>query len=212
MMVKEILVSAKSQEEAIKKGLELLGIDEDFKYDYEVLEQPKKGLLGIGSKEAKIILRYTPTIDELISKVIKSLVKEIPSSNFSIDFNLNENTFYVDVRGENLGCLIGRHGLILKSIEFLLNRIAKINFNNYQINLDINNYWKDRTSFLYELSDKLVKKCIKYKRKVEFLPLPAHERKVIHVYLSKRSDLAVYSVGSGRSRHIVIEPVNNDKR
>ncbi|AEE15456.1 single-stranded nucleic acid binding R3H domain-containing protein [Thermodesulfobium narugense DSM 14796] len=211
-MVKEILVSAKSQEEAIKKGLELLGIDEDFKYDYEVLEQPKKGLLGIGSKEAKIILRYTPTIDELISKVIKSLVKEIPSSNFSIDFNLNENTFYVDVRGENLGCLIGRHGLILKSIEFLLNRIAKINFNNYQINLDINNYWKDRTSFLYELSDKLVKKCIKYKRKVEFLPLPAHERKVIHVYLSKRSDLAVYSVGSGRSRHIVIEPVNNDKR
>ncbi|AWB11139.1 spoIIIJ-associated protein [Thermodesulfobium acidiphilum] len=211
-MIKEIVVSAKSKEEAIKKGLELLGIDEDSKYDFEVLELPKKGLLGIGSREAKIILRYSPTIDELISKVMESLIKEIPNSSFSIDFNLNENVLYVEVKGENLGCLIGRHGLILKSIEFLLNRIAKVNFNNYQVNLDINNYWKDRISFLYELSDKLVKKCIKYKKKVEFLPLPAHERKVIHVYLSKRNDLAVYSVGVGRNRHIVIEPLNNDKK
>jgi spoIIIJ-associated protein len=208
-MLKEVLVSAKNQEEAIKRGLELLGIDEDSKYNFEILEHPKRGLLGIGSKEAKIVIRYTPTIEEFVSEIIKSLIKEIPNSNFSIEFNLNQNILFVNIKGENIGCLIGRHGLILKSLEFLLNKVIKVNFDNFKVVLDINNYWKNRTLFLYELSDKLVKKCIKFKRKIEFLPLPAHERKVIHIYLSKRSDITVYSVGTGKDRHIVIEPVNN---
>jgi len=212
MMVREICVTAKNQDEAVKRGLELLGIDENSPFDIEVLEQPKKGLLGIGSKEAKIILRYTPTLNEIVSEVIESLIKEIPDSKFTLNFHLEEDTLFVEINGENIGCLIGRHGSILKSIEFLLNRIAKSSSKEYNINLDINGYWKIRKSFLYELSVKLAEKCINYRKKIEFLPLPSHERKVIHVYLSERSDLKVYSVGIGKNRHIVIEPLNNGKK
>jgi spoIIIJ-associated protein len=212
MMVREVFVTAKNQEEAVKRGLELLGIDENSLFDIEVLEQPKKGLLGIGSKEAKIILRYTPTLGEVISEVIESLIREIPNSTFSLNSYIEEETLFVNISGDNLGCLIGRHGSILKSLEFLLNRIAKTGPTVSNINLDINGYWKSRTSFLLELSDKLADKCIKYRKKIEFLPLPSHERKVIHVYLSKRSDLKVYSVGIGTNRHVVIEPLNDVKK
>lgn len=210
-MVREVFVTAKNQEEAVKRGLELLGIDENSPFDIEVLEQPKKGLLGIGSKEAKIVLRYTPTVEEVVSEIIHSMIKEIPDSTFSLSSHTEEGTHFVEINGENIGCLIGRHGTILKSIEFLLNRIAKVSSNEI-INLDINGYWKSRTTFLYELSDKLAEKCVNYRKKIEFLPLPSHERKVIHVYLSKRNDLKVYSVGVGKNRHIVIEPLNNGKR
>jgi spoIIIJ-associated protein len=212
MMVREVCVTAKNQDEAVKRGLELLGIDENSPFDIEVLEQPKKGLLGIGSKEAKIILRYTPTLNEIVSEVIESLIKEIPDSKFTLNFYIEEDTLSVEINGENIGCLIGRHGSILKSIEFLLNRISKFSSKEYNINLDINGYWKNRKSFLYELSDKLAEKCVNYRKKIEFLPLPSHERKVIHVYLSERSDLKVYSVGIGKNRHIVIEPLNNGKK
>jgi spoIIIJ-associated protein len=212
MMVREVCVTAKNQDEAVKRGLELLGIDENSPFDIEVLEQPKKGLLGIGSKEAKIILRYTPTLNEIVSEVIESLIKEIPDSTFTLNSHLEEDALFVEINGENIGCLIGRHGSILKSIEFLLNRIAKSSSKEYSINLDVNGYWKNRKSFLYELSDKLAEKCINYRKKIEFLPLPSHERKVIHVYLSERSDLKVYSVGIGKNRHIVIEPLNNGKK
>ncbi|MEO1783580.1 RNA-binding cell elongation regulator Jag/EloR [Thermodesulfobium sp. 4217-1] len=212
MMVREVFVTAKNQEEAVKRGLELLGIDENSPFDIEVLEQPKKGLLGIGSKEAKIILRYTPSVEEVISEVIHALINEIPDSTFSLNSYIEGDIHFVEINGDNIGCLIGRHGAILKSIEFLLNRIAKISSNEHSINLDINGYWKSRTAFLYELSDKLAEKCVNYRKKIEFLPLPSHERKVIHVYLSKRNDLKVYSVGVGKTRHIVIEPLTNGNR
>ena len=69
-MIKELQISAKSVEEALALASQKLNRP-SAELDYSVLEEAKKGFLGIGSSDAKIVVRYDQSVREVTEEFLK---------------------------------------------------------------------------------------------------------------------------------------------
>ena len=140
-MKRIIEIKSKNQEEAIKKALEQLNVNESD-LEIEVLEQPTKGFLGlIGSKEGT----YKFTVKETEIDIAKNFVENIlKNSNVEaiVKVKQDNNLIKVNIEGNDAACLIGRRGETLDSIQFLtglaLNKINKES--DFRVLVDIENY------------------------------------------------------------------------
>ncbi len=95
----------------------------------------------------------------------------------------------------------------IQNIQHLLNAISKKKIDqNLMLNVDINDYKKKRIKFLKELANSLATEVILTKKEKILDPLPAFERKIIHLELSKRNDVITESIGKEPMRRVVIKP------
>ena len=94
-MIREIIVTAKTIDDAVKNGAETLGIAIE-KAQHEVLEQPKKGLLGIGAQDAKVRVFYEPSPAEIAEGFVRQVLCDMGVEGFEIV----EMTVSNDVRPE----------------------------------------------------------------------------------------------------------------
>ena len=128
----EVIVSAKTVDEAVALGAKQLGklLSE---VTYEVLEEGKKGFLGMMSKEASVKVIAKETIQDKIVDFLNSLVNDMgvqaSAKVVKVEENLSESgtvekDIYIDIEGKGLGMIIGRHGDVLDSIQYLCNIIA----------------------------------------------------------------------------------------
>ena len=135
-MIREITASASSIEEAIKKGAEELGVAvEEVKS--EVITEPKKGFLGFGAVDAKVRVFYeiTPAIKakEFIGKVVSNMgidckIVEVEKSDDGVEFVLEGES-------EELGILIGHHGDVLESLQYLSSLAANRGTDDFYQNI-----------------------------------------------------------------------------
>ena len=137
---------------------------------------------------------------------IKGWEKEIPEGK-----SIPEKNIYIEIEGEGLGALIGRHGDVLDSLQYLANIAAgrKIKSGEdkkeyIKICLDIENYRAKRADTLKVLARRMADKALRYNRNVTLEPMLAYERKIIHTELQNRKDVFTYSVGSDSDRKVVI--------
>ena len=100
-MKKEIIVSAKSVEEAVAKAVIELGAPSEDKIEYTVLEDAKKGFLGIGASDAKISATYTVGGEEKAFEFVKTLLENmsIDAEVAMTDGEAGEKRITVDVEG-----------------------------------------------------------------------------------------------------------------
>ncbi len=122
-----------------------------------------------------------------------------------------EKNVYVEIEGEGLGALIGRHGDVLDSLQYLANIAAgrKIKGGEekreyIKICLDIENYRAKREDTLKALARRMADKAVRYHRNVTLEPMLAYERKIIHAELQNYDGVFTYSVGSDSDRKVVI--------
>jgi spoIIIJ-associated protein len=95
----------------------------------------------------------------------------------------------------------------IQDIQHLLSAIYKKMIDqNLKLNVDINDYKKKRMKFLKELANSLATEVALTKKEKILDPLPAFERKIIHLELSKRDDVITESIGKEPMRRIVIKP------
>lgn len=115
------------------------------------------------------------------------------------------STISVDLKGENMGALIGRRGETLDAIQHLTNyAVNRGESNRIRINIDAENYRAKRTEALQRLAQKVAAKVIKYRRNVTLEPMNAYERHVIHVALQDYEGVTTYSTGTEPNRRIVV--------
>lgn len=236
----EIIVSAKTVDAAIALGAQKLGKDaNDVKY--EVIEEGKKGILGFGAVDAKVKVycEGEATCNCDIKEESEALVFEDGSPEKAAldlletiisDIGINaharivkteietpegkqipEKNVYVEIEGENLGSLIGRHGDVLDSLQYLANIAAgrKVKSGEdkkeyIKICLDIENYRAKREETLKALARRMAEKALKYEKNMTLEPMLAYERKVIHAELQDYDGVFTYSVGSDSDRRVVI--------
>ncbi|MDD2269420.1 MAG: Jag N-terminal domain-containing protein, partial [Eubacteriales bacterium] len=163
-MIKEKVVSAKTIDAAIDEGAAELKVSRE-KVQYEVLEEPKKGILGIGAANAKVRVYYELTPADLAEDFLKTLF-----ANMNLEVRLER----IDVAddevmfkgyGDNLGILIGRHGDVLDSIQYLTTLAAnKNNENFFRVSVDIENYREKRIDSLKQLAKRMADKVLKYSK------------------------------------------------
>ena len=116
-----------------------------------------------------------------------------------------DDSYSVDLVGENLGILIGRRGETLDAIQHLANyAVNRGAAKRARINVDAENYRLKREEALQRLAQKDAGKVTKYRRNITLEPLNAYERLVIHAALQDYPDVTTYSTGTEPNRRIVV--------
>ena len=210
-MARVIEVTGKDIAQAKQIALEQLNLPQE-RVDFEVLEEPSKGLFGIfGAKLAKIKAtekELTPLekAQEFLHTIFSSMHKEV-----TIECVKEEINYKFNLIGDNLGVLIGKHGQTLDSLQYLTNMVANKNAIGLRVKivLDVENYRSRREETLCQLAQRLAMKARKYRTKIVLEPMNRHERKIIHMALQNYADIITYSDGVEPHRKIVVDVKHN---
>ncbi len=119
----------------------------------------------------------------------------------------NEDRILLNLHGDGLGILIGKHGRTLASLQYLTNLAAgKLYHHRYFVLLDVENYRIRREQTLTTLALRLADKAKRTGAPVALEPMDPAERRMIHLALQEDPDIMTESEGEGSYRHIVILP------
>ena len=143
--------------------------------------------------------------EEKIEAFVKGLLEHMGSDAVP-HAHLGENdTYQVDLVGEDLGFLIGRRGETLDAIQHLTNyAINRDSSKRARINVDAENYRRKREESLKRLAQKVAGKVVKYRRSITLEPMNAYERHVIHATLQDYPDVTTHSTGTEPGRRVVV--------
>jgi spoIIIJ-associated protein len=112
------------------------------------------------------------------------------------------------VDGDDLGPLIGRHGATIDALQYLAARVAFTHREaRKMVIVDAAGYRERRAQALHRDADRAAAEALQYHEPVELEPMTAAERKVVHTYLSERTDVETHSEGDEPHRRLVVSPV-----
>jgi spoIIIJ-associated protein len=95
---------------------------------------------------------------------------------------------------------------LMADLEHVVKIIAK-KLNIEKVNVDVNNYKKERERLLVELAKAAARKVLAEKKEIALPAMNAYERRIVHVELATRPDVKTESLGEGSDRHIVVKPL-----
>ena len=155
---------------------------------------------------------YTPvepgSVEEKIESFIKGLLENMGSEAVPHCTKREENSYFVELVGEDLGYLIGRRGDTLDAIQHLANYSINRSVDGYiRINVDAEEYRGKREESLRKYARKKAQQVLKAHRRTTLEPMNAYERHVIHASLQDTDRITTYSVGTEPNRRVVIEYV-----
>ena len=198
-----IEVSAKTVDDAVTEALIKLGATSD-QIEYEVVEKGSTGFLGIGSKAAVIKVRKKcsteDVIREFLGKVFDAMELEV-----EIQITNSENNYSVELKGDEMGVLIGKRGQTLDSLQYLTNLAVNKNSDEYvKVKIDTEDYRKRRKETLENLAKNIAYKVKRTKRPVSLEPMNPFERRVIHSALQNDKFVTTHSEGEEPYGHVVV--------
>jgi len=186
-----------------------------------VLSEGKTGVLGLGSEEARI--RVKPLVPkparasdaaEIAKSILETLLATMgisasvtPRDKSLVEGEETTGPVALDVEGDDLGILIGRRGQTLACLQYIVRLIAAHQMKSWvPIIIDVQGYKQRRYQALQALAYRMAER-VKV-RKVPFTlePMPAYERRIIHLTLAEHPDVTTQSVGEGEMRKVVILP------
>ncbi len=123
-------------------------------------------------------------------------------------FNPKDNTVPVKIRTEEPKILIGQNGQTLNEIQRLLKVVLRKNFpeERFFINLDVNDYKEKKMEYLRETARSMADEVVLTEKEKKLEPMPAYERRIIHLELAGRGDITTESTGEEPERSVVIKP------
>ena len=121
-----------------------------------------------------------------------------------------ENVLDIELKGDDMGVLIGKRGQTLDSLQYLTNLAINKNSETYiKVKLDTENYRKRRKDTLENLAKNIAYKVKRTKKAVSLEPMNPFERRVIHSALQKDRYVTTHSEGEEPYRHVVVTLKNN---
>jgi len=113
----------------------------------------------------------------------------------------------LDIEGDDLGILIGRRGETLASLQYLVNLMAsRAQGQHLNFTIDIEGYRRRREKQLTQLANRTAQQVARTGRPVTLEPMPANERRIIHLTLANDRQVETASLGEGEDRKVSISP------
>lgn len=211
-MKNSVEISAKTIEEAVRRGIEELKVSREDVI-VEVLEEPVQGVSFLDSKLAKVKLTVNKKVSEDILNKTKIKVSKMIKEFFDItkdqvDYTVTEqnNFVYVQVNGEDVNHLVGYNGSILENLQMLINAsLAKSDEEYAKVCLEINGFKEKKAKNIKRLANKMAENAIKFKKNIKLEPMTAYERKIVHNELQNNEYVYTESVGEEPKRRVVIK-------
>ncbi len=210
-----IEVSGKTVEEAIEKALNQLGRSRS-EVKIEILNEGKSGILGIGGEEARV--RVTPLKPEeevdltgLAREVVEKLLflMKIPATVKVEKQEGQAPPVKVEVEDEKgeLGLLIGRRGDNLATFQYMVNFILSRKLKSaVRVLVDVAGYRQRRRKELEELALRVADLVRSTRRSITLEPMPARDRRIVHLALREQPGVSTRSIGTGENRRVMISP------
>lgn len=247
--MESIEATGETVEEAVANGVKELGVGPGDVM-IEVLEEPNRGLFGLGSKPARVRLVLiggrrseppppSPDVDESPPPPVEDEPEEqvaVTSDEWDDDARIGHEVlsellekmdirstievrraeanrdgedppWVLNITGKNVRLLIGRRGNTLASLQYVTRLIASRRLQRRSnIVVDAGDYKSERSDRLKRLANRMADQAIRQRRTVTLEPMPPNERRIIHLALRNREDVATKSVGEGNSRKVTIVP------
>jgi spoIIIJ-associated protein len=159
---------------------------------------PGKPLEELTDKERGTLEEAKGVLEELLR------LMEVPGT---VEVATGGETARLNVRGSDLGVLIGRRGEKLASLQHIVNLIvAKKEGEYHRIAVDVENYRGRREEQLRDVADRAAKRVLQTGKIIQLEPMPAIERRIVHMALVENGKVRTQSVGVEPNRRIVILP------
>jgi spoIIIJ-associated protein len=214
-VTKETEKRAPSVEEAVEAALHELGVSEQ-EARIDVLQEPRSGVLGIGSHEAVVrVSVITPEIDpeelEEQADTAADFIEEL-MGHMGIDAvaepNLHHDHMYVDIVGEDeddMALLIGRHGQTLDAIQELTRMVIGRRLDErVRVIVDVEDYRKRRETRLEEQARDVADRVLRTGAEEALEPMNPFERKIVHDAVAAIDGVESSSRGEEPERSVVI--------
>jgi spoIIIJ-associated protein len=161
---------------------------------------PAKPLEELSEKERAVVDEAKAVLEELL---------RLMEVDASVEVAMGAETAKLNVRGDDLGILIGRRGEKLASLQHIVNLIvAKREGQSNRIAVDVENYRGRREEQLRDVADRAAKRVIQTGKIIQLEPMPALERRVVHLALRDSKKVRTQSVGVEPNRRVVILPAS----
>lgn len=127
----------------------------------------------------------------------------------TVEIAMGTETAKLNVKGSDLGVLIGRRGEKLASLQHLVNLIVAKKEGQYnRIAIDVENYRGRREEQLRDVAERAAKRVIQSGKIIQLEPMPAIERRIVHLALVENPKIRTQSVGVEPNRRIVVLPAS----
>lgn len=227
-MAKVVEGIGKTYDEAVKDGLDRIGLSKD-EVIIEVVKEPKKTFFSIleprqvkvtitekevvkktnenPEKRKEVVLLDNNELEEIKNKIKTFLDDYLAKLDVALEVEMNyENgILFVSINGEASGLIIGHRGETLEALQIVVSAIANKGREDFlKVIVDSENYREKRTNSLKELALRQANQVIKKRKSYTFEPMSAFERKAIHTALQDHPKVKTHSVGEEPYRKVVI--------
>jgi len=193
----------KTTEEAVELALQKLGATRD-QVRVIVLNEGSKGLFGLGYKPVKVRVSLKESISSAPENILKAILNEMGIES-EVKSDIADGNIYLTVKTPNAGLLIGRRGMTLNAIQYLINCIVnRSSLVKRRVVVDAEQYRERREEILTNLAYKLASKVKMTGQEVVVEPMNPQDRRVIHMALQDDEEVITFSRGEGSLRSVVI--------
>jgi spoIIIJ-associated protein len=228
--MRSVEIQARSVDEAVRLALEQLGQTVD-NVDVEVLEEADpesdgEALVRVSLKGTGPIRNFTPPPrpgdrpDEETERIAKEVVSDLlEAMGFACEVIAVDNpssieagndeppTVFIDVLGRDLGMLIGRRGENLTQFQYMANLLVNKQLPTWtRVIVDVEGYRIRREESIIGLAHRVARQVARNRRSISLEPMPANERRVVHMTLRDDPLVTTQSVGEAGMRRVTIQP------
>jgi spoIIIJ-associated protein len=164
---------------------------------------PGKPIAELSDEERSTLETAQTVLNEMIALMGLKATVEVASEG---------ETSRLNIKGDDLGNLIGRRGEKLASLQHIVNLIVgRREGQHHRIAIDVENYRGRREGQLREVADRAAKRVIQSGKIIQLEAMPAVERRIVHMALLENPKVRTQSVGVEPNRRIVVLPASQVK-
>ena len=151
--------------------------------------------------------------EDLIKSIIENIFTHTACTISKMDISLEDGMLWFMIETPDSRFMIGREGETLRSLNHLVRKMVEKSTEAEEtsnIFIDIKGYQKKRFDNLKNVAHMMAERAKYFKSNIEVEPMPANERRIIHMFLEKIPDIKTESEGYGPNRRVVIKYVGSN--
>lgn len=139
---------------------------------------------------------------------LQDILKYFSVGEVTIDeYEGDEGELILDITGDDLAILIGRHGRTLDALQFVVSAITVRSMGfRYPVIVDVEGYKSRQREKLESIARSTANKAASQHRSVKMRPMTPYERRIVHIALRDDDRVDTASEGEGSARHVVVVP------